>query len=1335
MKNYSYIFFILISAFIVQLSEIQAATYTWKGGVDSVFTNSNNWLPNTGYPGSSDTCIIETGTSYYPVLAGNRDVYYLKITSGAFDLKAYDFTVTGYVELNSGTLNNGLLIVRGLSTKCNGTTINSRMDVISGVIEFNGGIYNNTSYFEVNGSSNSNGNGGCVFNGNVTIVQNSPRHLYLAKTYGDEFNGNLKLYLMNGGALFMSDADSSYFNGNVYVNNEGTNNILFGNNNGVSFLASGKTIAVGDSGFAVNDLYLNKWTQIGSTTQGLTLTGSANLFLSYCTFNATTALTAPGILCSNSTFNGETTIEKSGTGSNYWTGSNSFYGETEIKNNGSGTTTDILRLSNTYGNDFHENVTFIASGKTIQVDYNDSTEFYGDISINSILVFFKNCVVLKGSNPQDLNGSATYAFVNLVVDKTLEDVIANNPIEVINILNLENRNLVTDTTNVLTMKAGSSVVNASDSSFVNGPVKKIGNTAFEFPVGKGESIRPVNINAPGNINDAFIAEYFDETQQLGYVVDSTIRFLSTCNYWNIARTNGSSSVYISYKYDQSYCDGRPIKPANIGYWNDSLWINLGLATDNGAYKVTPTSINAFGTFLIAYSVGAPYEEDINDYCSITTLPALASDCTPNSTAYIQKYGRAFHYIPESSDPVKTIRVNFNIFQDDNGDCNFQNAGNDLDRLDNYRDQINNTYYSNLAAHTYLEPPAIAGQPVLLPGLVTQPGTITDSRIQFDINYYFYQDDALNVSNDIQACYNAVISADPTRANALNIMFTNGNYGAGGYTFGVSNPTNTAIMTFRAYNSNGSTPCASEDIGDWFRAGHLAHEIGHALELNHTYQSGSGGMNAVCNEADPDYLWDIHGYDVPGGAQAICPWNSVSFPFVSNNLMGGPGGPNNHISPLQLGFIHRCLSLGLQRNWVVCEDFTGHHEIIVDQPEIWDFDIKCYGDIRITTGGSLTNTCKIMMPEDSKIIVEREGILVVDDGIIKGDCELWHGIEVWGDKTESQLPYSTTIQGKAKIINGSEICDMYYGVYAYKDLGNGIVDWDYTGGIIQASNSSFFNNKRAIQLMSYQNFVPGFPNRHRFSISGFSNCTFETNDDLLTNSSNPDNFITIFDVDLYPQTSNTFQNLLSIGEYYDEWERGKGIRAIDSRTNFINNTFSNLWYGIKIDNTISSNSVVLDNNQFSDCDISVRLSNVNFGTIIRCTTIVADRWYFPTGSGNIYNGHPRGFEIEACPMYTVEDNDIRANSLITENAEYGIIANNNGVLPNQFYRNYFYGFRYAGITPQGINSNSPINEGLRLLCNKFEEDKFDDMFIPNGGTIAPIQGYCNCSNPQLIGEIL
>ncbi len=55
---------------------------------------------------------------------------------------------------------------------------------------------------------------------------------------------------------------------------------------------------------------------------------------------------------------------------------------------------------------------------------------------------------------------------------------------------------------------------ASDSSYVNGPVEKRGNTEFVFPVGKNNYYRAIGISAPNTASDKFRAEFWEGNSEL-----------------------------------------------------------------------------------------------------------------------------------------------------------------------------------------------------------------------------------------------------------------------------------------------------------------------------------------------------------------------------------------------------------------------------------------------------------------------------------------------------------------------------------------------------------------------------------------------------------------------------------------------------------------------------------------------------------------------------------------------------------------------------------------------------------------------------------------------------
>ena len=91
------------------------------------------------------------------------------------------------------------------------------------------------------------------------------------------------------------------------------------------------------------------------------------------------------------------------------------------------------------------------------------------------------------------------------------------------------------------MIAGSSYTGGSITSFIDGPMKKIGNTNFTFPVGTGGIYAPIGItNGTGELaTDEFTAQYVRANPQNvygnSYFLGSGIDHISYAEYWTLER--------------------------------------------------------------------------------------------------------------------------------------------------------------------------------------------------------------------------------------------------------------------------------------------------------------------------------------------------------------------------------------------------------------------------------------------------------------------------------------------------------------------------------------------------------------------------------------------------------------------------------------------------------------------------------------------------------------------------------------------------------------------------------------------------------------------------------
>ncbi|HEY8936650.1 MAG TPA: T9SS type A sorting domain-containing protein, partial [Cyclobacteriaceae bacterium] len=436
------------------------------------------------------------------------------------------------------------------------------------------------------------------------------------------------------------------FNGDVIINNTATSSAFNGfyigasGNTGNATLASGKTISIGATGFSTGVLQLYNFTQSGSTAQNITLTGSANLIiglaslpttfngdLTFSTSTGTATLTnsafksnltgtAPSIIITGNTFSGTTSLTKNGTSNDDTNGGNTFSGAATFTT----TNTGRWRLGSSSADDYNGDVTFLQNGSgLLQPSYTNSSTYAGNISTvgsGSAVIFGSNSgkVIIDGSSAQVWNGDATNkpSVTKLSMQTGGSALTLGVPVNVTTDLTLTTGIINTTSTNYLNFADNATVTGASNSSYVSGPVRKTGNDAFVFPVGKSNLYRAITMSAPSLTTDQFTAEYFYSAQSYGgpSTWDPSLYNISKCDYWILDRTTGTSSVTVKLSWDDSSC------PGGTGYINNladlrvarfnsatSTWMNEGNGGTTGTTSIgtviSGAAVTSFSPFAVA----------------------------------------------------------------------------------------------------------------------------------------------------------------------------------------------------------------------------------------------------------------------------------------------------------------------------------------------------------------------------------------------------------------------------------------------------------------------------------------------------------------------------------------------------------------------------------------------------------------------------------------------------------------------------------------------------------------------------------------------------------------
>jgi len=475
-------------------------------------------------------------------------------------------------------------------------TMNGNFNFAGGGIRFNGGTYNKPVTVVKTGTMNDDGNGANTFNDKLEATAQSSGYLLFARTNADVFQNDVTMTSNGSGFIHLAYNDSaSLFNGNIILNSTSTGGIRFSAGNGVGQLASGKTVSIGSIGFNSGEVNFKKFKQIGSTPVNLNLnSGTAVLYFSTgSVFNAPVNVKFPQLGLNGATFNETTSIEKIGAGNNTSTGGNIFNAISTITNSGAG----ILILANNSADDFNSNVTFTQNGIGILYPaYNAACTFSSDVTVNGTAasMFLSHAslgrVVFDGSSQQQLNGVPNMAVTirRLELNNTGSGLKLNVPLSTTNLLTMTRGNISSEVSKVLSIGTGiTSVASVSDLSYVDGPVEKIGNTAFAFPTGKDGMYRPVGMTAPVSITDRFTAEYFKANPNAQYPIankDATLNTVSRCEYWSLLRNFGTANVRAVMSWrDPVSCGITVINDLRVARWDTtaSIWKDLGNGSTTG----------------------------------------------------------------------------------------------------------------------------------------------------------------------------------------------------------------------------------------------------------------------------------------------------------------------------------------------------------------------------------------------------------------------------------------------------------------------------------------------------------------------------------------------------------------------------------------------------------------------------------------------------------------------------------------------------------------------------------------------------------------------------------
>ena len=210
-----------------------------------------------------------------------------------------------------------------------------------------------------------------------------------------------------------------------------------------------------------------------------------------------------------------------------------------------------------------------------------------------------NDFILNGTSNQDITSSGTFDGDQLVLKmNNANGATLLSPISLKHELDLIDGVITTTSTNLLTLEDNATATGGSTSSFVYGPMKKIGDDDFTFPLGDGGIYAPIGISGGSGsaTSDEFTAIYYRNNPQnvISNIVESGIDHISYVEYWDLIKNSGNASKIVTLDvHETSFA--KLLNKTYVTRYDTTKWLKLsstpGTSSSCGIYECGKTEIN------------------------------------------------------------------------------------------------------------------------------------------------------------------------------------------------------------------------------------------------------------------------------------------------------------------------------------------------------------------------------------------------------------------------------------------------------------------------------------------------------------------------------------------------------------------------------------------------------------------------------------------------------------------------------------------------------------------------------------------------------------------------
>ena len=265
----------------------------------------------------------------------------------------------------------------------------------------------------------------------------------------------------------------------------------------------------------------------------------------------------------------------------------------------------------------------VATGSYAQVQNNGNLRIhasgqlglFGDFTNNGSFTNNLGTITAAGTNAQTFDGTAVIQANNFTMNKASNTVQLDNELQVSGTFTFTSGVLLSDhadnASEFVHFLDGSTHTGASNSSHIDGVIRKTGDDAFTFPTGDNNLLRSPAISAPANATDHFTAHYSATDPDGLYsrsALDGVLDHVSACEFWILDRTGGSSDVEVSLSWASNSCGVTNLCDLEVARWDGSQWTTEGNGGTtgtttagtlvSGASCTTPSAVTNFSPFTL-----------------------------------------------------------------------------------------------------------------------------------------------------------------------------------------------------------------------------------------------------------------------------------------------------------------------------------------------------------------------------------------------------------------------------------------------------------------------------------------------------------------------------------------------------------------------------------------------------------------------------------------------------------------------------------------------------------------------------------------------------------------